>query len=63
MGQLGFPLGYTQIVEITGGRTVYIAGQTAFNKSFQIVGKGDFRVQAQQVFENPSAALNEYFKR
>lgn len=53
------PPGYTQVVEITGGRTVYIAGQTALNQSFQIVGKGDFRAQAQQVFENLKVALTE----
>ena len=51
------PPGYTQIVEVTGGRTIYIAGQTALDQSFQIVGKGDFRAQAQQVFENLKAAL------
>ena len=51
------PPGYTQIVEVTGGRTVYIAGQTALDLSFKIVGKGDFRAQAQQVFENLKAAL------
>ncbi len=51
------PPGYTQIVEVTGGRTVYIAGQTALDQSFKIVGKGDFRAQAQQVFENLKAAL------
>jgi reactive intermediate/imine deaminase len=51
------PPGYTQIVEVTGGRTVYIAGQTALDQSFKIVGKGDFRAQTQQVFENLKAAL------
>src|SRR5947209_1536634 len=51
------PPGFTQVVEIAGGRTVYIAGQTALDKSFQIVGRGDFRAQAQQVFENLKAAL------
>lgn len=30
------PPGYTQAVEITGGRTVYIAGQTALDKSFHV---------------------------
>ena len=46
------PPGFTHVVDITGGRTVYISGQTALDQSFQIVGKGDFRAQAQQVFEN-----------
>ena len=45
------------MVEITGGRTVYISGQCAFDQSFTIVGRGDFRAQAQQVFENLKGAL------
>ena len=51
------PPGYTQVVETIGGRTVYIAGQTALDQSFQIVGKGDFHTQAKQVFENLKTAL------
>lgn len=54
---LATPPGFTHVVEITGGRTVYISGQIATDQSFRIVGKGDFRVQAQQVFENLKAAL------
>lgn len=49
--------GLTNVVEITGGRIVYISGQGAVDQSFQVVGKGDFRAQAQQVFENLKAAL------
>lgn len=52
------PPGYTQVVEVTGGRTIYIAGQTALDQSFHVVGKGDFRAQAEQVFENLKAALS-----
>ena len=51
------PPGFTHVVEVTGGRTVYIAGQIAVDQSFQVVGKGDFRAQAQQVFENLKIAL------
>lgn len=51
------PPGFTHIVEITGGRTIYIAGQTALDQSFHVIGKGDFRMQAEQVFENLKAAL------
>ncbi len=54
---LAKPPGYTHVVEVTGGRTVYIAGQIAADRDFHIVGKGDFRAQAQQVFENLKAAL------
>jgi len=51
------PPGFTHVVEITGGRTVYIAGQVARDQSFCIVGKGDFRAQAEQVFENLKTSL------
>lgn len=51
------PPGYSHVVEITGGRTVYISGQVAVDQSFRLIGKGDFHAQAQQVFENLKAAL------
>lgn len=51
------PPGYTYVVEVTGGRTVFIAGQIALDQSGKIVGENDFRAQAQQVFENLQAAL------
>lgn len=51
------PPGFTPVVEITGGRTIYISGQVAVDQAFRIVGKGDFRAQAQQVFENLQSAL------
>lgn len=54
---LATPPGFTHVVEVTGGRTVYISGQIATDQSFRVVGKGDFRAQAQQVFENLKAAL------
>lgn len=49
--------GYTQIVEVTRGRTIFISGQIALNPSGEIVGLNDFHAQAQQVFENLKAAL------
>jgi len=52
------PPGYTQVVSVTGGRTIYIAGQVALDQSGSIVGEGDFRAQAQQVFTNIQAALS-----
>ena len=51
------PPGFTHVVEVTGGRTVYISGQIAVDQSFRLVGKDDFQAQAQQVFENMKAAL------
>lgn len=49
--------GYTHVVEITGGRAVYISGQVALDRQAQVTGKGDFRAQAVQIFENLRAAL------
>jgi reactive intermediate/imine deaminase len=49
--------GYTHVVEITHGRTIFISGQVALDPSGEIVGQHDFRAQTQQVFENLKAAL------
>lgn len=54
---LATPPGYTHVVEVTHGRTVFIAGQIALDQSGKIVGPHDFRAQTQQVFENLKAAL------
>jgi reactive intermediate/imine deaminase len=54
---LSAPTGYTHVVQVQGGRTLYIAGQVALDKSGNIVGKGDFVAQTTQVFENLKSAL------
>ena len=51
------PNGYTHVVEVTGGRTVYISGQIAMNTDGQIVGAGDMHTQTAQVFTNLQTAL------
>ena len=51
------PTGYTHVVEVTAGRPVYIAGQIALDPSGALVGPGDIRAQARQVFDNLQAAL------
>jgi enamine deaminase RidA (YjgF/YER057c/UK114 family) len=52
------PHRYTHIAVVPGGqRLVYISGQVPFDSQGNIVGKGDFRAQTQQVFENLQAAL------
>lgn len=56
--ELSTPAGYTHIVQVRGGRTIYIAGQVAFDKSGNVVGKGDFAAQTTQVFENLKSALS-----
>ena len=51
------PTGSTHVVEVTAGRPVYLAGQVALDPSGVIVGPGDIRAQARQVFDNLRAAL------
>src|ERR687898_2302638 len=51
------PAGYTHVVEVTAGRPVYIAGQIALDPAGELVGPGDIRAQAGQVFENLQTAL------
>ena len=53
------PAGYSQVVEVRGGRTLYIAGQIAVDKEGKLVGAGDFRAQVKQVFENLKTRLEE----
>jgi enamine deaminase RidA (YjgF/YER057c/UK114 family) len=53
------PAGYSHIVEVKGGRTLYIAGQIALDKDGNLMGRGDFRAQVKQVFENLKSRLEE----
>jgi len=55
--ELGAPPGYSQIVEVAARRLFFIAGQTALNAGGEIVGKGDFAAQTEQVFHNLGVAL------
>jgi 2-iminobutanoate/2-iminopropanoate deaminase len=55
---LSKPTGYTHIVEVSGAaKMVYISGQIAFDTSGNVVGAGDMKAQAEQVFKNLDAAL------
>lgn len=49
--------GYSQVGEVTGGKLVYVAGQVAMDASGNLVGKDDFRAQAEQVFKNLDLAV------
>jgi enamine deaminase RidA (YjgF/YER057c/UK114 family) len=51
------PANYTHVVEATGSRIVFIAGQVAIDKDGNVVGAGDLGKQAEQVFENLKACL------
>jgi reactive intermediate/imine deaminase len=51
------PTGYSHVVEAHGNRTVYISGQVALDRQGNLVGAGDMKAQAEQVFQNLQAAL------
>ena len=51
------PNGYSHAIEAHGGRTLYVSGQLPLNKDGNLVGEGDFAVQAEQVFANLKTAL------
>jgi enamine deaminase RidA (YjgF/YER057c/UK114 family) len=55
--ELGTPPGYSQVVDISAGRIIFIAGQTAFDCDGNVVGQNDFAAQAAQVFCNLGFAL------
>jgi enamine deaminase RidA (YjgF/YER057c/UK114 family) len=51
------PPGYSQVMRVDGGTTIYLAGQVAWDLDGNIVGEGDFEVQTRQVFHNLLEAL------
>lgn len=52
------PVGpYCQVSRVKASEFVFIAGQTAIDKSGNIVGVGDFEAQCKQVFANVEAAM------
>jgi enamine deaminase RidA (YjgF/YER057c/UK114 family) len=55
--ELGTPPGYSQVVDVSAGRIIFIAGQTALDRDGNVVGKDDFAAQAEQVFSNLAIAL------
>ena len=55
---LSKPTGYTHVVEVTGpAKTIYVSGQIAYDKDGNVVGAGDMKAQAEQVFKNLEIAL------
>jgi enamine deaminase RidA (YjgF/YER057c/UK114 family) len=52
------PVGYSHGWEAQGGKTVYLAGQVAFDKDGRVVGPGDLVAQFRQVCENLKAVLS-----
>lgn len=54
---LSTPRGYSQIVTVQGGKTIFIAGQVATDAKGEVVGKGDLGIQAKQAYGNLKTAL------
>ncbi len=54
---LPHPFGYSHVAEVSGGKTIYLSGQVALDRSGTLIGPGDLRAQTQQVFENLKGAL------
>ena len=51
------PTGYSHVAEVRGGKLVFVAGQVALDQKGALVGPGDYRAQAEQVFRNLERAL------
>ena len=49
--------GFSQIVTVSGGKTVYLSGQVAWDEDRQIVGPGDLQAQTRQTLENIKTAM------
>jgi enamine deaminase RidA (YjgF/YER057c/UK114 family) len=54
---LAAPVGYSHVVTVPNGRLVWTSGQVATDASGEVVGPGDWQLQARLVFENVGRAL------
>ena len=48
---------FTQVVKASGGHTIHIAGQGAFDSEMNLIGAGDYKAQATRAFQNLLIAL------
>jgi enamine deaminase RidA (YjgF/YER057c/UK114 family) len=51
------PVGYAHVAKVTGGTTIYVAGQAPFDENGKVVGKGDFVAQFGKVVQNLKTAV------
>ncbi len=51
------PVGFSHGFEVRGGRVLFLAGQVAFDKDGNVVGRGDIVAQFRQVCENLEAVV------
>ena len=57
-GKFAGTVAFSNGVKVSGGETVYISGQLAFDRNMNIVGKGDMYAQTKQVLENIKVVLD-----
>jgi enamine deaminase RidA (YjgF/YER057c/UK114 family) len=50
------PMGFSHLAKVDHGQMLYISEQVARDASGEIIGKGDFRAQLEQVFRNLQTA-------
>ena len=56
--ELGAPMGqYTHVTRVKASEFLFIAGMLSGDAAGNVIGEGDFEVQATQVFRNIEAAL------
>jgi enamine deaminase RidA (YjgF/YER057c/UK114 family) len=53
----GRKFGFSQVVTSTGGKTVYLSGQVAWDAEHKIVGAGDLHAQVWQSLRNLQSAM------
>lgn len=56
-GLINMSQAFSQVVTTRRTKSVFIAGQGAFEKDFSLVGAGDYEAQAVQAFRNLVVAL------
>ena len=52
------PFGYSQVVDASATRVIYVSGQVPLDAQGELVGEDDFEAQTRQVFSNLTAALD-----
>jgi len=55
---LAKPVGYSHVAVVPAGTFIYISGQISQDSAGNLVGKGDFPAQVEQVFKNLKTALD-----
>jgi len=50
--------GFHQVMVSNGNKTIYIAGQVAYDRDMNLIGAGDYRAQTIKAFQNVAIAAN-----